>query len=71
MNTCSASCAEGSTAAFCSSGAWELVRANRGAAGIDRQTTADVEQYGITNLLGELAAKQLAMSDSAIHRRQA
>ena len=26
--------------------AWELVRANRGAAGIDRQTIADVEQYG-------------------------
>ena len=24
--------------------AWELVRANRGAAGIDRQTIADVEQ---------------------------
>ena len=27
--------------------AWELVRANRGAAGIDRQTIADVEQYGV------------------------
>ena len=27
--------------------AWEPVRANRGAAGIDRQTIADVEQYGI------------------------
>jgi group II intron reverse transcriptase/maturase len=36
--------------------AWELVRANRGAAGIDRQTIADVEQYGITTLLDELAA---------------
>jgi group II intron reverse transcriptase/maturase len=36
--------------------AWELVRANRGAAGIDRQTIADVEQYGIAELLGELAA---------------
>jgi RNA-directed DNA polymerase len=36
--------------------AWELVRANRGAAGIDRQTIADVEQYGIARLLDELAA---------------
>ena len=35
--------------------AWELVRANRGAAGIDRQTIADVEQYGVTKLLDELA----------------
>ena len=36
--------------------AWELVRANRGAAGIDRQTIADVEQYGAAKLLDELAA---------------
>ena len=36
--------------------AWELVRANKGAAGIDRQTIADVERYGIGRLLGELAA---------------
>ena len=35
--------------------AWELVRANRGAAGIDRQTIADVEEYGIAKLLDELA----------------
>ena len=28
--------------------AWELVRANRGAAGIDRQTIADVEEYGVS-----------------------
>jgi group II intron reverse transcriptase/maturase len=34
--------------------AWELVRANRGAAGIDRQTIADVEQYGVAKLLDEL-----------------
>jgi group II intron reverse transcriptase/maturase len=33
---------------------WELVRANRGAAGIDRQTIADVEQYGVSRLLDEL-----------------
>ena len=31
--------------------AWESVRANRGAAGIDRQTIADVEEYGIAKLL--------------------
>ncbi|MGH2379508.1 MAG: hypothetical protein ACRDGT_13710, partial [Candidatus Limnocylindria bacterium] len=36
--------------------AWGQVRANRGAAGIDRITLADVEQYGIGRLLGELAA---------------
>src|ERR1035437_4009399 len=36
--------------------AWGSVRANRGAAGIDRQTIADVEQYGIAKLLDELAA---------------
>src|SRR6516162_7923376 len=36
--------------------AWGLVRANKGAAGIDRQTIADVEQYGIDRLLDELAA---------------
>ena len=35
--------------------AWELVRANRGAAGIDRQTIADVEEYGVAKLLDELA----------------
>src|SRR3954465_4777167 len=36
--------------------AWELVRANRGAAGIDKQTIADVERYGVSRLLDELAA---------------
>src|SRR6266852_8099440 len=36
--------------------AWELVRANHGAAGIDRTTIADVEQYGVSRLLDELAA---------------
>ena len=34
--------------------AWELVRANRGAAGVDEQTIADVEEYGIATLLDEL-----------------
>jgi group II intron reverse transcriptase/maturase len=36
--------------------AWELVRANRGAAGIDKQTIADVEEYGVARLLDQLAA---------------
>ena len=36
--------------------AWALVRANRGAAGIDRTTIADVEQHGVSRLLDELAA---------------
>jgi len=36
--------------------AWGLVRANRGAAGIDRQTIAAVEEYGVAKLLDELAA---------------
>jgi len=36
--------------------AWGQVRANRGAAGIDRITLADVEQYGVDRLLDELAA---------------
>ena len=36
--------------------AWGQVRANRGAAGIDRVTLAAVEQYGVDRLLGGLAA---------------
>jgi group II intron reverse transcriptase/maturase len=35
--------------------AWEDVRRNRGAAGIDRITLAEVEQYGVDRLLEELA----------------
>src|SRR3954471_16959953 len=35
--------------------AWELVRRNRGAAGIDQQTIDDVERYGGARLLDELA----------------
>jgi RNA-directed DNA polymerase len=36
--------------------AWVNVRRNGGAAGIDRKTIADIEQYGVTRLLDELAA---------------
>jgi group II intron reverse transcriptase/maturase len=35
--------------------AWVNVRRNSGAAGIDRKTIADVEQYGVSRLVDELA----------------
>ena len=35
--------------------AWERVRENRGAAGVDKLTLADVEAYGVHRLLSELA----------------
>jgi len=35
--------------------AWVAVRANEGAPGIDRVTLADVEEYGVSRLLDELA----------------
>jgi RNA-directed DNA polymerase len=34
--------------------AWRRVRSNRGAAGVDRLTLAEVEAYGVERLLGEL-----------------
>jgi RNA-directed DNA polymerase len=34
--------------------AWKRVRANRGAAGVDKQTLADVESYGVDRMLREL-----------------
>jgi RNA-directed DNA polymerase len=34
--------------------AWERVRANRGAAGVDRVTLAAVESYGVERMLAEL-----------------
>lgn len=36
--------------------AWEQVRRNRGAPGIDQTTISDVERYGVPRLLDELAA---------------
>ena len=36
--------------------AWRRVKANRGAAGVDRQTLACVEQYGVERVLDELHA---------------
>ncbi len=35
--------------------AWERVRANRGAAGVDRMTLDAVEDYGVGQMLGELS----------------
>ena len=35
---------------------WELVRASSGAAGVDRETIAEVGRYGVDRLLDELAA---------------
>ena len=37
--------------------AWGQVRRNNGAPGIDRTTLADVEEYGVARLLGELEAE--------------
>jgi group II intron reverse transcriptase/maturase len=34
--------------------AWKQVRANKGAAGVDKQTLAEVEQYGVERFLNEL-----------------
>jgi RNA-directed DNA polymerase len=37
--------------------AWQDVRRNRGAAGIDQVTLVEVEEYGVARLLDELAAE--------------
>jgi RNA-directed DNA polymerase len=37
--------------------AWQDVRRHRGAAGFDRVTLAEVEEYGVARLLDELAAE--------------
>ena len=34
--------------------AWQQVRANKGAAGLDKQTIADVEGYGAQRMIGEI-----------------
>jgi RNA-directed DNA polymerase len=36
--------------------AWRRVRANRGASGVDRETIADVERYGVARMLQEISA---------------
>jgi RNA-directed DNA polymerase len=50
--------------------AWELVRANHGAAGIDRQTIADVEEHGVVRLLDGLAADLRSGSYRALPARR-
>jgi RNA-directed DNA polymerase len=42
--------------------AWVEVRHNGGASGIDQTTIADVEEYGVSRLLDELAADLRAES---------
>ena len=37
--------------------AWERVRSNRGAAGVDGQSLSSVEQYGVERFLAELSSK--------------
>jgi RNA-directed DNA polymerase len=37
--------------------AWVTVFRNGGAPGVDRTTLADVQEYGVTRLLGELATE--------------
>src|SRR5438552_1828932 len=37
--------------------AWAVVRRNNGAPGIDKTTLAQVEEYGVARLLGELASE--------------
>lgn len=51
--------------------AWKRVRRNKGAAGIDAQTLADVKQYGVERFLEELAAVLRAgrYRPSAVRRR--
>jgi len=52
--------------------AWELVRANKGAAGIDRQTIADVEEYGIAKRGIDLEdrAQIGVLFDDELHRHR-
>jgi len=50
--------------------AWERVRGNRGAAGVDGQTLADIEQYGVPRFLGELQADLRAKKYRALAVRR-
>ena len=51
--------------------AWERVRANKGAAGVDRMTIADVEQFGVERFLQELGVTLREKSyRAAVVRRQ-
>ena len=51
--------------------AWRRVRENRGAAGVDGQTLAEVEAYGVERLLGELqhALREGSYRPAPVRRR--
>lgn len=51
--------------------AWRRVRRNRGAAGVDRVTLVEVEEYGVERLLGELqcALRQGSYRPAPVRRR--
>lgn len=51
--------------------AWRRVLANRGAAGVDRETLADVEAYGAERMLGDLsdALRQSRYHPAPVRRR--
>jgi hypothetical protein len=50
--------------------AWIAVRRNNGAPGIDKTTLADVEEYGVSRLLGELATEVRAGTWRPLPARQ-
>jgi len=50
--------------------AWYAVRRNNGAPGIDKTTLADVEEYGVSRLLGELASELRAGTWRPLPARQ-
>jgi len=50
--------------------AWIAVRRNNGAPGIGKTTLADVEEYGVTRLLGELAGELRAGTWRPMSARQ-
>jgi len=50
--------------------AWIAVRRNNGAPGIDKTTLADVEEYGVSRLLGELASELRAGTWHPLPARQ-
>ncbi len=41
--------------------AWQRVKRNRGAAGVDRETLTAVEQYGVERMLEELGTRDITV----------
>ena len=50
--------------------AWDQVRRNRGAAGVDRTTVTAVQAYGVTRLLAELAQELQTHTDRPLPARR-